>query len=171
MPGVHRSGGALVIALFLLSCGPPLEPVAEPFIALQRDFRGFTTWSATKAMGQPTNGHVSGPHTVYVNEHARSSREVFNLGSIIVKVMDEAPEGDDPIVAMAKRGGGFNNDGAPGWEWFGLAPGADGPVIVWRGAGPPNEHRYGRSKSVCNDCHAAAQDNDYVHSRAAVELH
>jgi hypothetical protein len=75
---------------------------------------------------------------------------------------------------MAKRGGGYNADGAVGWEWFDLVFAEDGltPVIDWRGIEPPSGTGYlcwmedGDTAIIadCNGCHVGSSANDYVHT-------
>ena len=63
-----------------------------------------------------------------------------------------------------KRGGGYNEAGAKGWEWFELQHVTlDEVTFVWRGVGPPStEAGYGGDPNGCNNCHAAAEANDWV---------
>ena len=63
----------------------------------------------------------------------------------------------EPFFAMVKRGGGYNAQGASGWEWFelqNLTDGSGGVQIVWRGLGPPAGEVYGGDPNAgCNTCH------------------
>ena len=67
---------------------------------------------------------------------------------------------------MVKRGGGYNAQGARGWEWFELAARPDDSLaIVWRGINAPQGEDYGGDpQGGCNDCHARAGRNDFVRS-------
>jgi hypothetical protein len=88
------------------------------------------------------------------------------VGTILVKVVQTAPPPASwQMFGMVKRGGGFDESGAPGWEWFGLNITAQDTVaIVWRGDGPPPDGGYaGLSGNLsCVFCHVAAAANDYV---------
>ena len=78
------------------------------------------------------------------------------------------------MVGMAKRGGGYNADGAAGWEWFDLdpSPTTTRPLIDWRGPTPPEGRGYecalGEGEAGaerigdCTTCHRAAASNDFV---------
>lgn len=169
-------GPALALSLALGSGGCDAaadEPEAGEFIALQRDFEGFPRWEhESLGFAATTPGHPGGQRTVYVNERPPAHDEEIPLGTIIIKTM----ETDDfglLVLAMARRGGGYNEDGAVGWEWFELALDDMGrPVIVWRGEDPPDGECYGClpgtesmiEPTSCNDCHvhAAAQDHVYT---------
>lgn len=143
------------------------------FIALQSDFAGFSQWSATPVSSEDT-GHVSGARTVYVNQAPPAGSTTFPVGTILVKTIEW--EGGTDIHAMAKRGAGFNTDGANGWEWFELMYASDGtPVIRWRGDVPPTDEEYGQLPGAesdtsdtitgdCNVCHSTDAVNDYVHT-------
>ena len=144
------------------------------FVALQRDFRGFMDWHAFPVSSEPIDGHPLAPRTVYVNRLPSAGATELEVGTIVLKTLEEGAQTEWLIHAMAKRGGGFNADGARGWEWFELALSETGePVIVWRGLGPPANHGYTiiggqpddmRTDGDCNGCHAAAIDTDYVHT-------
>ena len=151
--------------------GGELEP--SEFIALQHDFEGFPRWEhESLGIAETTPGHPGGQRTVYVNERPPAGADEIPLGTIIVKTM----ETDDfglLVLAMAKRGNDYNEDGAVGWEWFELTlDDAGRPVIVWRGTDPPDGECYGClpgtmsmiEPTSCNDCHLAAADQDYVYT-------
>ncbi|MFN7143427.1 MAG: hypothetical protein ACK4YP_06610 [Myxococcota bacterium] len=142
----------------------------ESFVAMQADFDGYRTWTDHTVEPEDT-GHPDGARTVYINT-APDGGTTFPVGTVIVK---EIVGGD--IHAMAKRGGGFNPDGAIGWEWFELVTATDGsPVIKWRGTEAPEGEAYGQLPGSapedtgdavtgdCNTCHGAAVGNDYVHA-------
>ena len=84
-------------------------------------------------------------------------------------VEDQATAEIVQIHAMVKRGGNYNADGIPGWEWFDLGLDEEArPVIEWRGEHPPDGECYGCAPGTdpaeaaelgdCNNCHAGAQD-------------
>jgi hypothetical protein len=167
----------LTLALAGLGCDTDrgeLEPTE--FIALQHDFEGFARWEhESLGFAETMPGHPGGQRTVYVNERPPAGAEEVPVGTCIVKTM----ETDDfglLVLAMAKRGNGYNEDGAVGWEWFELAiDDAGRPVIVWRGKDPPDGECYGClpgtesmiEPTSCNDCHEQAADQDYVYTPLA----
>jgi hypothetical protein len=168
---------ALVLTVGTAGCeADPDDPVIEEFIALQHDFEGFPGWEhESLGFAETTPGHPGGQRTVYVNERPPADADELPLGTIIVKTM----ETDDfglLVLAMAKRGAGYNEDGAVGWEWFELAlDDAGHPVIVWRGKDPPDGECYGClpgtesmiEPTSCNDCHVQAADRDFVYTPLA----
>jgi hypothetical protein len=165
-------GTVLALALAGGACeGESGELEPDEFIALQRDFEGFARWDhESLGFAETTPGHPGGQRTVYVNERPLADDDEIPLGTIIIKTM----ETDDfglLILAMAKRGAGYNADGAVGWEWFELTLDESGrPVIVWRGKDPPDGECYGClpgtesmiEPTSCNDCHESAAEHDYV---------
>jgi hypothetical protein len=145
---------------------------SDVFIALQSDFADFESWDATPVSSTDT-GHAEGARTVYLNRTPESGADQFAVGTMIVKRI-ETDAGED-LHAMAKRGGGFNPDGAVGWEWFELVEIDATPVIKWRGINAPEGEAYGQlpgsegdtADSVtgdCNVCHSSASSNDFVHT-------
>ena len=152
------------------------EETPDEFIALQRDFEGFARWEhESLGFAETTPGHPGGQRTVYVNERPLASDDEIPIGTIVVKTM----ETDDfglLVLAMAKRGAGYNPEGAVGWEWFELTLDDEGrPVIVWRGKDPPDGECYGClpgtesmiEPTSCNDCHVGAEEQDYVFTALA----
>jgi hypothetical protein len=158
--------------LFLSGCldhDPIPGGSGESFIAMQADFAGYLSWEAYPVSSADT-GHSEGERVVYLNQKPEAGAKTFPVGTILVKVID----GSD-IHAMAKRGAGFNLDGAVGWEWFELLLSEGEPVIKWRGASAPEGESYGALPGTtedsgdsitgdCNVCHGAAANNDYVQS-------
>ena len=154
----------------LLGCldHQPLPGGDDEFVAMQTDFAGFSGWASYDIEAADT-GHPAGGRTVYLSDSPPAGAEQFPVGTRIVKMIDGAD-----IHAMVKRGGDFNADGAPGWEWFELVLDGADPVIRWRGATPPDGEAYGALPGVeedsaaplgdCNLCHGAVSDNDFVHT-------
>jgi hypothetical protein len=157
----------------------PLDGDGE-HVATREDFAGFPSWpsavSATTAADAP---HEASVRTIYVNQAPPDDADVFPVGTIIVKTGaggEATGEGGNEVHAMVKRGNGFNADGARGWEWFELsAPDSadEAPLIIWRGANPPEGHSYGCTGDcgdaealTCNTCHADSVSNDFVNSPA-----
>lgn len=153
----------------------PGDPLESEFIAFQSDFEGLRRWdheSLGFAVDSP--GHPGGQRTVYINQRPPADADGYELGTIVVKTM----ETDDfglIVLAMAKRGGGYNDEGAQGWEWFELTLDDQGrPVIVWRGKDPPDGECYGClpgtesmiEPTSCNDCHIEVAEQDFVYTSA-----
>lgn len=182
-PRVHlrilTSAGAVCLAL-LAACRahpPPLDilPERETFIALARDFAGFREFGRIDLGERPAQSetHPGGRLVVYVNSVPKPGAKEFPVGTIIVKENLSAktePASTKKVFAMVKRGGGFNAEGATGWEWFELEEGDKGVAIRWRGVGAPDGEGYGGDPmGSCNSCHQMAVKNDYVLA-AALQL-
>jgi hypothetical protein len=148
----------------------PTLPEGDTFIALSRDFDGFTEWNRFAVAGEaiPTDA-APGPAVVYARTLPPPGVARFPIGTILIKTI----EPEDPtlwtIHAMVKRSQTFNPEGAIGWEYFELALTPDEEIVIlWRGEGPPSGHGYGSVGEpttiplVCNDCHAPAWTNDGV---------
>jgi hypothetical protein len=136
------------------------------FLAFQSDFDGYPSWQSF-AMPHLADGlpESDSKLTAYLNERPPSGADEFPVGTIIVKEIVKGPPEGRQSFAMAKRGGGYNPDGAKDWEWFELSRlGGDQARIVWRGAGAPVGEQYASSPNACNDCHKSAAANDYVYS-------
>ncbi len=159
-------------------------PMREPFIALESDFQRFETWRRVDLSHRPAIGdtHAAGEAREFINRMPPPGSKTFPVGTILMKTVKAEPDsatdkaaepgkpakkGDD-IFAMVKRGGGYNQHGSVGWEWFELRRRDDGSVgILWRGINPPSGEGYGRDAAGgCNDCHRKATPNDYVHASA-----
>jgi hypothetical protein len=169
---------AAVIAAFcsaspLIGCQPEarpqLLPKREPYIALERDFQDFERWTKIDLSQRPAVGetHAEGEAHEYVNQLPPRGAQAFPVGTILVKSVSRSAKEQD-VLAMVKRGGGYNRDGAPGWEWFELRRRPDETLaIVWRGMSPPSGEGYGGDPmGGCNGCHQMATKNDFVLARA-----
>jgi hypothetical protein len=164
-------------------------PVREPFIALESDFQHFDSWHQVDLSHRPAIGetHAAGEAREFINRMPPAGSKTFPVGTILMKTVKATPDGapnepmgdrpaepgkpakkGDDIFAMVKRGGGYNQQGSVGWEWFELRRREDGSVgILWRGINPPSGEGYGRdAQGGCNDCHRKATPNDYVHASA-----
>lgn len=169
---------ALPIAALLLALacdeGPALERKALPerpvFVAMERDFQSFRRWGSALLPQAPAIGvtHRPGPRRVYVNAFPPEPRADFPVGTLIVKETVPDAQGRVRLMGMAKRGGGFNQTGAPGWEWFELEERRDQTVgVVWRGLGAPDGESYGGDpEGTCNSCHRRHEATDFVQSVA-----
>lgn len=163
--------------LFLAGCldhDPIPGAAGDSFVAMQSDFTDFRGWEQTPVESGDT-GHVAGDRIVYLNTTPATDEATFPVGTILVKTI--AWSGGMDVHAMVKRGGGFNAEGAPGWEWFELVLSEDGsPVILWRGEVPPDGEAYGQLpgqtadtagetvEGDCNTCHSIAAANDFVYT-------
>lgn len=154
---------------------PSSLPERDTFIAMMRDFAGFSDWSRHAVQGAMLPvGVQDGPTYIYANV-APPDASRWPVGTILVKVIESGAQPEQwTIHAMVKRGVPFNGDGAVGWEFFELSlpNGLDEPpLILWRGTGPPSGHGYASATVdagpegiplVCNDCHSAAWQSDGV---------
>jgi hypothetical protein len=170
MSSLRRAFRSSSLAIVLVACSAspeeaaqpqPTSSVRDPFVAFSDDFKGFHAWEKmfipAGELDDPIHG---GNRSIYVNKRPAKGSKEFPVGTIIVKQMQD-PGGQ--TFAMVKRGGGFNADGAVGWEWFRLVEQSGGVWIAWRGVGPPDGETYGgASGGVCNGCHFAGKDNDWV---------
>jgi len=162
----------LAVVILLGACSAPsgaggAGAGADTFVASTQTFQPFHGWASFPIDGQPLLGspHLCGPRTVYLNARPAHGSTRFPVGTVIVKECTADPVDQRKVFAMVKRGGGYNSDGATDWEWFELHDEADGSVsVIWRGVAPPAGESYGGTGSACNDCHAAARDNDFVQS-------
>lgn len=152
-----------------LSCTAGSEPPAPTtFVALASDFQPYATWTNFYVgdVPDPNGVDLTGPRTVYVNRLPPHGATEFPVGTMLVKVVQTDPKPQDwQMFGLVKRGGGFDEEGAPNWEWFGLALDASGRVVIeWRGTGPPPDASYGSFGAAlgCVFCHANARANDYV---------
>lgn len=146
--------------------GPDGAP-PETFVAYNTSFDCFHQWSnapATAENGMNDGLHGVGPLQVYWNENPPHGATSFPVGTIIVKETQEADVTQRITFAMVKRGGGFNSDGANGWEWFSLQDAPDGTAaILWRGVVAPSQETYANQPiGDCNGCHTQASSNDSV---------
>jgi hypothetical protein len=177
-----RAENWLLSALFALLAAGCLDHELEPddregtggaaavFIAQQRDFADFEDWTAFETEVSAEHGGAKGVVMEYLSVMPEPDSDAFPVGTMIAKTI-ETEEGMAPAIhAMAKRGGTFNQRGALGWEFFELQKNAKGtPVIVWRGAQPPDGERYknllnpdaNMMEADCNGCHADSH-NDAV---------
>jgi len=160
----------LICALIALSsCSSPADVTStdiaaskrDPFIAFAGDFDGFHDWERlfipAAELDDPIHG---GNRSIYINRRPPKGSAQYPVGTIIVKQM-ESPTGH--TFAMVKRGGGFNPEGATGWEWFRIVDTNGVVSIAWRGMGPPDGETYGGDAGgVCNGCHFAGKANDWV---------
>ena len=157
---------------FLIACLDDDGAANEPYIALQSDFEDFRTWEKFDVgAGEDTGAHGDTIRAIYVSNRPPTGSSAYPVGTRFVHTI-EGETGDVDVFAMAKRGDGFNSEGALGWEWFELTLVGDVPVIRWRGAEPPEGEAYGTlpgeepdSDAVqldCNGCHGAARANDFI---------
>jgi hypothetical protein len=143
------------------------------FIAQVDDFKDYADWMSFKNETADDHGGVLGTTTIYVNELPDEETHEFSVGTILFKATEVAGFDKPTIHAMAKRGSNFNPEGVIGWEYFELVLNKKGtPLILWRGAEPPNGEHYQMLLSAqnvdrpmmtgqdgdCNSCHAEGKD-------------
>lgn len=160
---------ALGLGLFACS-GPAPAPGGDVFVALPSTFDGFHAWPSVRAVPPPgvdAGLHGAGEWTAYIERRPPAMSASFPIGTIIVKESSDPDPRKRTVFAMVKRGGGYNAQGAVGWEWFELTNGPnDEPQLKWRGTGPPSGEMYGGDPNGCNGCHAGAKQNDWVWTAA-----
>jgi hypothetical protein len=170
--------GMLAGALALLA-GACLDNELEPstttgvkrvFIAQTRDFAPYKEWMVYEHDVSTEHGGLVGTTTKYVSEMPDATTHEFPIGSMLVKSVKALSADALTIHAMAKRGSGFNANGARGWEYFELQLNSKGvPYILWRGEEPPSGEQYQAllgatatdqptTEGKCNDCHAGGKD-------------
>lgn len=138
-------------------------PKAMSFLAQEGDFADFREWMSFELSASDSHAATVGDVTVYASRLPDSGAKAFPVGTMIVKTV-QPKAGALVIHAMAKRGGDFNARGALGWEFFELVLNDDDvPIMVWRGAEPPDGESYQLLPGVelsgmevqCNDCHTS----------------
>lgn len=171
--GIIALAGTLACSSACLDDRLPDEetPSMTTFIALQRDFDSLESWQRFELGSGALDGHPTGPRVVFASQLPPSGSAVFPVGTILAKAIESGAPTEWVIHAMVKRGGDYNARGARGWEWFELKlTESRAPVIVWRGESPPSGEGYGCVAGACdeapdcNQCHAAARNNDFVQS-------
>ncbi len=134
----------------------PTHGAAE-FVAVASDFSELLQWPHVDLGVIAVGGHPEGHRHVYANRMLHSSERRYPIGSIVVKVVERGHSMRDwDVVAMVKRGGGFNSEGAVDWEFFVLVIERSGRVrIAGRGEQPQSDHpdEYLAGDVGCNDCH------------------
>ncbi len=153
---------ALTIAALGLvahGCGEPSPPV---FIAMDRDFADFMRWRRVDLGAISIAGHPPGSRLAFVNQRVAPTTDRYPVGSIIVKaITGSSPDPNTwAVIAMAKRGGDFNAEGARDWEFFTLRVEGSTVSIVNRGLAPTSDgdgDPYGVTNGLgCNACHGTA---------------
>ena len=179
-----RIAAVTALAVALSGCALGLDrdgdapaAVSEPYIAVGRDFDDFMTWDVYEIPDTGLrSGHGSLPPSFMYVKGARDVpfHDPLPVGTAIVRTRELGAPGEWTVHAMVKRGGGYNPDGALGWEWFDLVLDASGrPFITWRGQGDAADPgSYGPDVDGhpigCNDCHALLPGNDYVFTRGLI---
>jgi hypothetical protein len=160
---------SLLFGLLLAACAPvetdPTLGDDETFFPVASSFKGFRTWESFEIPpGADLTIHVAGVRTTYINHVPDAGRTTFPVGTIIVKESEVGAIPDRQVFGRVKRGGGYNVEGANGWEWFELKNlNEQQSTIIWRGVGPPVGEMYaGDPNGGCNGCHGVASSNDFV---------
>lgn len=150
---------AALASLALLGCAdaPADATSARTFIALDRDFAGYTTWRRTELGSLTLAGHPPGPRWIHSSVAVPPAGQRYPIGARIVKVVQAEPDPSQWVLfGMARRSDDYNPDGAHGWEFFVLRLSRDGtPVITSRGTAP---NLVGSLYDIgdglgCNSCH------------------
>ena len=133
---------------------------SQAFVALVQHFADYKNWQAVDYTIGLTNPATGQAHQARAEAYSRRTfrspgaslaGNQYGMGSIYVKEVFTWENGQKKIaeeagiLAMAKRGGGFNPEG-DGWEWFLLSNG--GEIL----------HRGGKElmDGGCNACHTGA---------------
>jgi hypothetical protein len=172
---------AAVIAFSALSpgCGSSAPAGSPPgssgagacFLAGSADFADFTSWQHYHLTSTfiENNVHAQGDRDVYINKCPPAGATEFPVGTIVLKKIPLKGQAQPAVFAQVKRGCGYNQDGASGWEWFDLLTSINGgaagsaPVIVWQGLTPPSSQSYGGDPTECNTCHSTmGEGNDSI---------
>lgn len=161
----------IVCALFAIGCAAEAPAPVGPRIAFGRDFEGFTGWRAYALDPEPiTEGHLSSANRwLYIDREPPPPGEPFELGTVVVKAVEDGPPSAWVVHAMVKRGEGYNPDGCVDWEFFDLHLDDDQNVAIgWRGTGDDAaayiDPLSGEARA-CNSCHVLGVESDYVFSR------
>jgi hypothetical protein len=171
VPALIGIAVAATMGIFIAACSSndtTTNPTSTEFVAKDADFAGFTSWTQTitPRMGPDPAGLLNGgahsgndtslTRTIFINNAsaARDANGQFPNGTILVKQL-KMRDGTVPVItAMVKRGGEFNKNNK-GWEWMLIDP-ASGKISM-------------RSDTLlsglCNGCHSANADKDYVFTR------
>lgn len=169
---MRRWAPIAIVSLVAVACAAPESDGArEPFIAIERDFADFRGWPSFELPDASlTTSHRSGTRRLYYSAIPEGPGEPFPVGAILVKTVEDGDPTTWEIHAMVKRGGGYNEAGARGWEFFDLAIDASGATTIrWRGEGPPpgaaGYPGTGTGDGQCNGCHGLVLDRDSVFDR------
>ena len=113
-----------LLALLIVSgCGGEMTSSGGP-IALASDFQGYETWeSIVLPAVDGGTAHSADARTVFIKQRPPGGSTEFPVGTLIVKQMPFN------TLAMGKRGGTYNANGAKGWEWFDLERHSSGAEI------------------------------------------
>jgi len=155
----RRLFAALSLSFALGSCS---EQGPAVFIAMDRDFAGFLQWRRVELGTVMLVGHAPGTRVAFINTAQRPSGSAYPVGTIIVKAITQnsADTNQWAVIAMAKRGGDFNREGARDWEFFTLRMQGESVSIVERGLAPRTDgdgDPYGVTAGItCNTCHGSA---------------
>lgn len=136
------------------------DPPAE-FVADNESFADYDAWTyvterqgASPSLGPAHQGNnADAVRKIWENNsNTRSDNSNYPVGTMFFK---ETKDGDGNVIeltAMAKRGNDFDPDHND-WEWFMLDP-ATGEIA-----------QRGLFDGMCNGCHMAVADKDYVFTK------
>ena len=175
-----RAARALALAVGAAACGGAKDSggasacMPEPFISFTRDFEDLDAWSTAELGGPDNEAHAAGGQ-LFSRALGLDADGGLCAGSMLVRSQPAVADSPASLHGMVKRGGGFNADGAVGWEWFGLGRSEAGaPVVLWRGEEAPSDVGYNNGVELveanCNACHAAGAEHDHLMSEEARAL-
>jgi hypothetical protein len=161
--------------VFVCAAGCARSPAdGAPFVAEDSDFAGYTSWYSTPLTDDTGLSDVvypAGARVGFLNHRPPAGASAYPEGTVVVKAIERGsgpPEWE--IFGMAKRGGGYDADGAVGWEFFLLLADTDGTLhIVSRGLAPMDDGHAGDMGMAsgtyfengqivpCNVCHGLAR--------------
>lgn len=163
----------LCAVVVLTSCSDEKTTAPTPeteFVAQDKDFANYRTWFQPKGAplrGADPSGFLNGAHEenndkitrrIFINSAtATLSNGQYPKGTILVKEMKHDDTGVVGVMAMVKRGAGFNSANN-GWDWYIL--GNDGKIQT-----DASTHGANLMNGMCNGCHAGAKANDYLFSQ------
>jgi len=162
----------LFFVLLIFSCYKPDDGIVkEPFIATSTSFGGYIAWKL-EATKTGTDTTLAAAHQglltnvtrkIYYKNGQSRVDSTYPIGTLIVKE-SRNDSAIVEIVAMAKRGSGFNTE-AGNWEWF-LLENKGGTVSIKKDSSG-NKLRGGAAMmgGMCNNCHKAAKSKDFTFSK------
>jgi hypothetical protein len=113
-PSARRVLAAFACLVDATACAkraePPVLPKAAPFIAFERDFRGFRDWIEVEIPKVEAQGvtHKLGKAREFVNALPAPGKTAFPVGTMIVKEVTDEEKKTHDVFAMVKRGADYN---------------------------------------------------------------
>ena len=150
-PCLSLGAALLALRICLLSSSGCLDDEMDPalaggsgatFIALERDFQSFLSWSRTQVGdAEVVGGHAAGPRFAYVSTPPVDGK--FPVGAMIAKTVEV---GDPSTWSIHAQGQARRRLQSVGRDRLGMVRAAhrrgNDVTILWRGAQPPKDHGY-----------------------------